>query len=300
MKRILGMSPDLDANARRRRAVGLAALLSVATLAAPAAAAEPDDGCDTDYCAQDAIFQAVPLQALTEALLESPIRFATVLAHGDFGLGGLSPLDGEIIVLDGRAYHAALDGTLRTVAPEERTSVAMVKRFRADRTLTLPRVESLDALIAALDAGIAAPNRFHTVRIDARFERLRLRSVPRQTPPYRSVADVVRGQNTFELRDVEGTLVGFRFPGYLAGVNAGGYHFHFVDRARRRGGHLLDIAGSALPAQVDSTRALTLIVPDDSAFDRADFGRNADAQGAAFHRALRPDAAPSTDTGDAE
>lgn len=274
-------------------AIALAVLLS-----APAPAREPaptaqGDGCVADYCADDAIFQAMPLQSLLAGVLESPVEFRTVLAHGDFGLGGMSPLDGEAIVVDGRAWHARLDGTLRAVSPQERTSVLFVKRFRADRRVPLAKVENLDSLIAALDAAIAAPNRFHAIRIDGRFARLKLRSVPRQSPPYRPVNKVVAEQQVFELSDVEGTLVGFHFPAYLGGVNAGGYHFHFVDRARGRGGHVLDLGGEALEAQIDGTRALTLMLPDDPAFDAADLAGGDDEEG--FRRALRPGAG-STET----
>lgn len=263
----------------------LAALLMACAALPPARAA---DGCRGAYCAEDAIFQAVPLQSLTQGLLESPITLGTVLARGDFGLGGLAPLDGEVIVVDGTAWHARLDGSLRKVASDERTAALFVKRFRADRTFELADVSGLDALARQLDAAIGRPNRFHAVRIDGRFDRLRLRSVPRQSPPYRSVVDVVTEQNVIDLAAVEGTLVGFRFPAYLAGVNAEGYHFHFVDRARRMGGHVLDVVAPALEARIDSTRALTLVVPDDPAFDAADFSNAAGGPREAFDRALRP------------
>lgn len=277
---------------RRAAALVLAACCAGASAQAPTPPqTRGDDGCAGDYCADDAIFQAAPLQSLLAGVLESPVAFRSVLAHGDFGLGGLSPLDGEVIVVDGQAWQAKLDGSLRAVSPDERTSVLFVKRFRADRRVPLTEVADLDGFIRTLDAAIAAPNRFHAIRIDGRFDRLKLRSVPRQSPPYRSVTEVVKTQEVLDLEDVEGTLVGFRFPPYLGGVNAGGYHLHFVDHARRRGGHVLDLGAAALDVQVDSTRALTLVVPDDPAFDAADLAPA--GEGARdFQRALRPGAPP--------
>ena len=77
------------------------------------------------------------------------------------------------------------------------------------------------------------------MRLDGRFDLVRARSVPRQAPPYRPLAEVVADQHVFELADVEGTMVGFRFPAYVEGIEVAGYHLHFVDADRRRGGHVL-------------------------------------------------------------
>lgn len=269
----------------RRLARCAVALLLAATLTANAA--DTRDGCTQRVCDDDAIFQVVPLQGLIAGVLESPFTFADVLARGDFGMGGMSPLDGEAIIVDGRAWHARLDGSLREVQPDEGTAVLFAKRFRADRNVRIASVDDLDALVRMLDASIADPNRFHAVRIDARFDRLRLRSVPRQTPPYVSVNEVVQTQQVLELENVEGTLVGFRFPAYVGGVNAPGYHFHFVDAARRQGGHLLDVAVRDADAQIDASRMLTLVVPDDPLFDGTDL-----TGGDGFDRALRPGAKP--------
>ena len=64
--------------------------------------------------------------------------------------------------------------------------------------------------------------------------------MPRQLPPYRPLDEVVADQHVFEIADVEGTLVGFRFPAYADGVEVGGYHLHFISADRTRGGHVLE------------------------------------------------------------
>ena len=56
------------------------------------------------------------------------------------------------------------------------------------------------------------------VRIDGDFELVHARSVPRQTPPYRGLAEVAAAeQHVFDLAGVSGTIVGFRFPDYAEG-----------------------------------------------------------------------------------
>ena len=89
------------------------------------------------------------------------------------------------------------------------------------------------------------------VRLDGRFASVRARSVPKQEPPYRPLAEVVADQHVFELTDVEGTMVGFRFPAFIEGIEVAGYHLHFVDTARRRGGHVLGSRAAGAAAGAD-------------------------------------------------
>jgi acetolactate decarboxylase len=44
----------------------------------------------------------------------------------------------------------------------------------------------------------------------------------------------------FEFTNVTGTAAGFRFPSFMDGVQAPGYHLHFLNTERTAGGHLLD------------------------------------------------------------
>lgn len=253
-------------------------------------AAEAPDDCIASYCAADAVYQFGPAAGFAASLFDGPTRFASVLRLGDFGLGATSPLEGEVVILDGTAYHASPTGELEILSPDTRTPFVFVKHFHADRKVELPEVDSFDSLARALDATIGSPNLFWAARIDGTFDFLRLRSVPLQERPYKTLAEVVREQNVFEATQIAGTLVGFRFPGYLGGVNAGGWHFHFVDEARRLGGHVLDVRAGELPAALDVSRVLTLALPDDAVFDAADFDRTDVSQ--AFRAAIRPPQSP--------
>ena len=281
--------PGAVQTARLVLRVALASLLAPALARADVDAANTSADCVGDYCAADAVYQFAPSAAFAASLFEGPTRFSDVLRLGDFGLGGTSPLEGEVIVVDGVAYHASPTGALEILSPTARTPFAFVKHFRPDRRADLPAVGSLDDLARALDAALPSQNLLYAARIDATFELVRLRSVARQHPPYPPLADVIRAQNVFEATQIAGTLVGFRFPAYLAGVNAGGWHFHFVDDARRLGGHVLDVRAAPVTAALDQSRALTLVLPDDDAFDAADLKDPAGA--AAFGAAVRPQVA---------
>jgi len=125
-----------------------------------------------------------------------------------------------------------------------------------------------ESTLEALDAMARSESSF-AVRLDGHFASVRARSVPRQSPPYRPLAEVVADQHVFELTDVEGTMVGFRFPAYVEGIEVAGYHLHFVDSERRRGGHVLDSRSSGpLRARIDLSDDLHIELPP--AIDLAD------------------------------
>ena len=94
--------------------------------------------------------------------------------------------------------------------------------------------------------------------------------MPRQSPPYRPLTEVVAEQHVFELADVEGTMVGFRFPDYAEGIEVAGYHLHFISADRTRGGHVLDSRARRLRARVDPSADLHVELPPGVGLDDPD------------------------------
>jgi acetolactate decarboxylase len=207
------------------------------------------------------LFQASTIGALLEGAYEGDLTFAELAEHGDLGLGTLNGLDGEMIALEGRFYRADVDGRVSEVPAAERTPFAVVAPFEPEIDVTLGGPLSHEELLAALDELVPAAAASCAVRLDGRFELVRARSVPRQRPPYRPLTEVVAEQHEFELRDVAGTMLGFRFPGYAEGIEVGGYHLHFVDEERTRGGHVLDSRSTGLRARLDPSSDLHVELP---------------------------------------
>ncbi|HEU4658098.1 MAG TPA: acetolactate decarboxylase [Capillimicrobium sp.] len=187
------------------------------------------------------VFQTSTIGALLDGAYDGDVTIAEALEHGDHGLGTLNGLDGELVVVDGRAYAASVDGELRPVSRAERTPFAVLAPFRPDVRIGLPGPLTLAELLEVVDEHLPGGSRLvHPVRVDGRFDVVRARSVPRQTPPYRPLGEVVAEQHVFELRDLEGTMVGFRFPADAGALNVPGHHLHVADAERRRGGHVFD------------------------------------------------------------
>ncbi|HWO84671.1 MAG TPA: acetolactate decarboxylase [Solirubrobacterales bacterium] len=208
------------------------------------------------------LFQASTIGALLEGAFEGDLTFAELGEHGDLGLGTLNHLDGEMVALDGEFFRADVDGQLSPVVPEEGTPFAVVTRFEPSIEERLPEAElGHEELLSRLDALVPAGASSCAIRLDGRFDPVRARSVPRQEPPYRPLTEVVADQHVFELTDVEGTMVGFRFPTYVEGIEVAGYHLHFASADRRRGGHVLDSRSRGLRARIDPSNDLHVELP---------------------------------------
>ena len=208
------------------------------------------------------LFQASTIGALLDGSFDGDLTFAELGERGDLGLGTLNGLDGEMIALDGEFLRADVDGHVAPVGPEERTPFAVVTRFEPTVEAELAGGLDHEAILAALDELAPDGESSFTVRLDGRFASVRARSVPKQQPPYRPLGEVVADQHVFELTDIEGTMVGFRFPTFIEGIEVAGYHLHFVDTARRRGGHVLGSrAAGTLRARIDPADDLHVELP---------------------------------------
>jgi len=207
------------------------------------------------------LFQASTIAALLEGSFEGDVTLAELAERGDLGLGTLNHLDGEMIALDGRFYRADVQGGIDEVPPSERTPFAVVVPFDPEINFELEGSITHDFLLAEIDRRIPAGVASCAVRIDGRFESIKARSVPRQDPPYRALTEVVSGQHVFELADVDGTMLGFRFPEYAEGIEVSGWHLHFISEDRTRGGHVLDSRSATLHVQLDLSGELHVELP---------------------------------------
>jgi len=214
------------------------------------------------------LFQASTIGALLDGAYDGDLSFAELAEHGDLGLGTLNGLDGEMIALDGRFYRADVDGRAGEIAPGAKTPFAVVTCFEPTVECTLGGPLDHTELLARLDELIPAASASCAIRLDGRFDLVRARSVPRQQPPFRPLTEVVAEQHVFELSEVEGTMLGFRFPDYVEGIEVSGYHLHFISADCSRGGHVLASRSSGLRARIDPSNDLHVELPP--AVDLAD------------------------------
>jgi len=210
--------------------------------------------------------------ALERGLYDGDVTYAELAQAGNFGIGTFDGMDGEMIALDGQFYQARSDGSVRPAEEALETPFATVAFFTAEQRLQAAEpLASYDQLKAYL-ARVAPPaNRPYAIRIDGSFAYIKIRSVPRQSEPYPSLADVVAQQVTWERKNIGGTLVGYWFPEYLSALNAPGYHLHFISDDRQVAGHLLECSLDGATIALDTLDQVTLRLPQTAAFAAADF-----------------------------
>jgi acetolactate decarboxylase len=207
------------------------------------------------------LFQASTVGALLDGAYDGDVTFAELAEHGDLGLGTLNGLDGEMIALGGRFFRADVDGGIHEVPGSAKTPFAVLTWFKPTVSFEIDRVTSHEELVGEVDAHLPTGIAACALRIDGSFELVKARSVPRQTPPYRPLAEVIGDQHVFDLAGVEGTIVGFRFPDYAEGVEVSGYHLHFISSDRLRGGHVFECRPRNATVQIDPSIDLHVELP---------------------------------------
>jgi acetolactate decarboxylase len=89
---------------------------------------------------------------------------------------------------------------------------------------------------------------------------------------------VVKHQSVFEFHDVKGTIVGFRAPGFVQGMNVPGYHLHFITEDRKAGGHMLGCQMQHVVVELDFTTELYVVFPKSASFAAADLTEARDVE----------------------
>jgi acetolactate decarboxylase len=251
----------------------LIAAIALLVITMPAAGCRP--ALQTD---RDTVYQVSSISALMQGVYEGSMALGDLRHYGDFGLGTFDALDGEMVELDGKFYQVKVDGTVVAVSDDFKTPFAAVTFFDNDKSYILDEPVDLPALQAYIDSLLPSRNLFYAVRIDGVFSNMKTRSVPAQAKPYLPLADAIKGQQVSEFNNVEGTMIGFVCPPYIDGVNVPGYHFHFLDKERKRGGHVLACTTSGVRINIDNTAGLIMALPDTASFYKVDLGKS-DSEG---------------------
>lgn len=218
---------------------------------------------------EDTLTQISTIDALMTGVYEGETTLGQLKEKGDFGLGTFNALDGEMVLLDGVFYQVKSTGDVLKPALSVRTPFAAVTFFEADKSFPLKRGLAFREFTALADGFLPTSNIFYAFKVTGTFRTMKTRSVPAQAKPYRPLSEVVKTQPVFEFSNVRGTIIGFKCPSFVKGVNVPGYHLHFLSADLKKGGHILDFIVDSAIVEIDDTREFYLILPRDSAFDKA-------------------------------
>ena len=204
--------------------------------------------------------------------------YSKLKTKGNFGIGTSHALNGEMILLDGTAYRIEVDGKVYRINDSETTPFAVVTQFQSQKAVNVNSLLNLDKLQNYLNSLFVSKNYFYAIRIDGIFKQVKVRSVPAQSKPYPVLAKVVKKQAVYTTNNVNGTLLGFWCPAYIAGVNVPGYHFHFISQNRNFGGHVLALETEQVKINISVIREFKIILPENNEFMNTDLTPNMDRE----------------------
>jgi acetolactate decarboxylase len=226
---------------------------------------------------RDTLFQTSTISALMKGVYDGNMTVGQLRPYGDFGLGTFQALNGEMLELNGIFYRANLDGSITVVPDDTITPFAVVTFLDNDKVISVNQQMDLNQLQSYIDGELASQNIFYAVKIEGKFSYMKTRSVPEQTKPYPPLTEAIKNQHVTESHDIEGTVIAIRCPPYVDGVNVPGYHCHFIDKARKVGGHVLDLQTTDVTITIDDTANFVMELPGTQGFYNVNLGTGAPA-----------------------
>ena len=217
------------------------------------------------------MYQVSTLQALAMGHTRPVIDVEELKKHGSTGLGTFAGVDGEMIMLDGKCYRAREDGSVVEAEDGMGVPFASVSNFPGARSFELGEIHEIETLKRELNNRIEEDfglNSMHMVRIGGDFAVVHARSESAYHAIHISLKDMLsETQKSFRFDEVSGTLVCVYYPDYMDGINAPGWHLHFLSADRTRGGHVFDLSLRSGQAQMDKISRIEIQLPYSPAFD---------------------------------
>ena len=211
------------------------------------------------------LFQVSTLNDLMLGDYNGTCSVKELLKHGDTGIGTYDGLDGEAIILNGKAYNGRANGVVSEMSDNDSlpfTTVAFFDESVKEEKVTFESIEDFKAKLAA---ELPSTNFFYMIKMHGKFN-VRVRSCFKQEKPYEPLFKVAKDQREFEYHDIEGYVVGVYCPNYVEGMNLPGWHIHFISEDLTKGGHILKLSGEKVSYKLNKLTGWDLVLPETKEF----------------------------------
>lgn len=218
------------------------------------------------------LYQFGIAEAFINGLYEGSLPVGSLKAMGDFGIGAPDLIDGELTIYNGKAYQTRWNG-LTTEAPDSlKTPFAFVSYFKPQITFTISGITSQALILEHIDQYLKNKNGMYAIRISGNFNHVKTRAFPQVTAkPFVPLANMLEKQHFFDFANIEGILIGYKLPPYLAGINIAGYHFHFLTSQLNAGGHAVEFSSGDVTIEIAGINDFQLLAPGNEAFNNYSF-----------------------------
>ncbi|KAJ5703949.1 hypothetical protein N7493_011087 [Penicillium malachiteum] len=213
------------------------------------------------------IHQYGVFSALMHGFSSDGAKLSDILSSCNHGLGTVCTLNGEIIIVDGEAYHFPPDGKLHRLHPDDRMPMVVATDFNPTLSKELPTL-SMDQLTQALHPFFPSKqNNFIAIRIDGNFRSITYRIAGPQIRPKEPLLELAKRQISKSYENVAGTLFGFYSPPYMNGIAVAGFHLHFLSHDCTAGGHVMEFEGEGVVLKAAVNTQIHLQFPDSEDFN---------------------------------
>jgi len=190
-----------------------------------------------NLCQASTLVQIGNTSAVLSGVTEGNTSISELKQYGNFGLGTFNNIAGEMIVLDSNVYQIGENGKTILADLKWKTPYAEIIHFSPKLFDHLNTIANYRTLKKIIYVKLNNKNIPYAIYVKGQFPYLKLRS---RSP--RSALDTKNKiEKTYDLKQINGTLVGYWFPEYLMNLTVPGFHFHFISDDKKQSGHVLDL-----------------------------------------------------------
>lgn len=221
---------------------------------------------------KNSLYQYGTIGSLMAGAMDGTETITDFLTHGDFGIGTMDGVDGELVVLNGEAFKASATGEVIRLTGPEKLPYGAIAHFHANHHFSVTDELANEQVEELVLRNMRSKNLFAGVKISGTFKKMHTRAMPKQTPPYIRFSEVE--QPNFYAEEIQGTIVGFYSPALFHGTSVAGFHVHFISDDRQFGGHVLDYVVSDVQVEIQDYTDLIQDFPKVAEFLDTEFDYN--------------------------
>lgn len=210
----------------------------------------------------DTIYHLSTYGALFSGNLDGFESIKNLKEKGDFGIGGITGLDGEVLIINNEAYHFDINGDAKIIDENELSPKMIVSFFNPNKTTFIEENMNYQKFTDSLINSFTSKNVMYAIKFDGYFKEIQTKCYPKQNSPYNDLTKMAKERSILDLKNIYGTLVGFYIPEYLNEVSGVDFHFHFISMDKKNGGHVIDFILDSGTLKIDAKHKLQVILPN--------------------------------------
>lgn len=209
--------------------------------------------------AEKTIYQISTFKKLLQKQFAGLVNLSSLKYFGNFGIGTLEGMDGELILSENSFYSANQNFDVHEPELTMQSPFFILTRF-SPSSFSNYQVNNETDFFKKIHLAYSCGD-LMAIKAVGKFDKLTLRSGEKKHPPYPELENILKTTVKREFEKIEGTLVGFYFPHSFNGMTQENFHFHFISGNRKIAGHLLGFTKAKLKTTIDTKENLTILNP---------------------------------------